>query len=312
MSNGSNGVCWGSAASAPAATPTIAGIVKGLTDATNAALGCNAANSLTTGLSNTALGNNAGAALTDGCCNTFVGNSAGCSATFALGQTIIGVGAGSTLTSGFYNVFVGAGAGASATQSRNVFIGACAGCAQTSGSSNVAIGDGVNVPVTTAGCQLAIGYSSSTTCWLTGTSTGAIKPGAGIIDCANSCGTVGQYLWTTGVNRIIWASSSPSDIRDKEVVGSLGTALPLINHIQPIQYYWKPRNEDKVIDSDLVYGFSAQQLQEVDPVLVDSQDEDNLRIHERKIVPLLVKAVQELSAKVDSLQTELNILKANG
>ena len=202
-SNGFNALCWRSLS---AATPTVAGIVKGFINATNTALGCNAAVSLTTGLSNTALGTSAGAALTDGCCNTFIGNSAGCSATFALGQTIIGARAGNTLTSGFYNVFVGAEAGASATQSRNVFIGACAGCAQTTGSSNVAIGDGVNVPVTTAGCQLAIGYSSSATCWLTGNFTGAIKPGKGIIDCANSCGTTGQVLASTGANAICWTS----------------------------------------------------------------------------------------------------------
>jgi hypothetical protein len=146
--------------------------------------------------------------LSGGSCNTFVGNSAGCSATFALGQTLIGAGAGNTLSTGFYNVFVGAGAGASATQSRNVFIGACAGCAQTTGSSNVAIGDGVNVPVTTAGCQLAIGYSSSVVCWLTGNNTGAIKPGRGIIDCTNSCGTAGQALLSTGSNGVVWGSAA--------------------------------------------------------------------------------------------------------
>jgi hypothetical protein len=307
-SNGFNALCWRSLS---AATPTVAGIVKGFINATNTALGCNAAVSLTTGLSNTALGTRAGAALTDGCCNTFIGNSAGCSAQFALGQTIIGVRAGNTLTSGFYNVFVGAEAGASATQSRNVFIGACAGCAQTTGSSNVAIGDGVNVPVTTAGCQLAIGYSSGFVCWLTGNKTGAIKPGAGIIDCANSCGTIGQYLWTTGANKIIWSASSPSDTRDKEVLGPVPTALPVVQQIEPITYHWKER-ESEVAQEEVIYGFSAQQLQEVDPVLVDDSDPDYLRIHDRKIVPLLVKAIQELSAKVDSLQTELNTLKANG
>jgi hypothetical protein len=301
MSNGSNALCWGSAPSPSAATPTVAGIVKGCINATNTALGCNAVTSLTTGLSNTAIGNCAGTALSDGCCNTFIGSSAGCSATFALGHTVIGVGAGATFATGFYNVFIGTEAGALATQSRNVFIGACAGSAQTLGSSNVAIGDGVNVPNTTGGCQLAIGYSSSSVCWLTGDFSGAIKPGRGIIDCANSCGTVGQYLWTTGTNRIIWSASSPSDTRDKEVLGPVPTALPIVQQIEPIAYRWKERDSD-VAQEEVIYGFSAQQLQEVDSILVDDSDQDHLRIHERKIVPLLVKAIQELSAKVKELE----------
>ena len=309
MSNGSNAICWGTAGGASAATPTVAGVVKGFINATNTALGCNAAAVLAaTGLSNTAIGNCAGFALDDACCNTLVGTSAGCALNFGLGHTVIGTGAGAAITTGFYNVFVGAEAGASATQDRNVFIGACAGCAQTTGRSNVAIGDGVNVPITTGGCQLAIGYSSAFACWLTGNNTGAIKPGAGIIDCANSCGTVGQYLWTTGTNRIIWSASSPSDTRDKEVLGPVPTALPIVQQIEPITYRWKERESD-VAQEEVIYGFSAQQLQEVDAVLVDSSDPDHLRIHARKIVPLLVHAIQELSAKVEALEAKL---EANG
>ena len=305
MSNGSNAICWGTAGGASAATPTVAGVVKGFINATNTALGCNAAAVLAaTGLSNTAIGNCAGFALDDACCNTLVGTSAGCALNFGLGHTVIGTGAGAAITTGFYNVFVGAEAGASATQDRNVFIGACAGCAQTTGRSNVAIGDGVNVPITTGGCQLAIGYSSAFACWLTGNNTGAIKPGAGIIDCANSCGTVGQYLWTTGTNRIIWSASSPSDTRDKEVLGPVPTALPVVQQIEPITYRWKERDSD-VAQEEVIYGFSAQQLQEVDAVLVDSSDPDHLRIHDRKIVPLLVNAIKELSAKVEALETKL-------
>lgn len=205
VSTGSNAVCWGSPA---AATPVAAGIVLGSTNATNTALGCNAAASLITGSSNTALGNCAGFALDDACCNTLVGNSAGCALNFGLGNTVIGTGAGTAITTAAFNVFVGTRAGASATQDRNVFIGAEAGCAQTLGRSNVAIGDGVNVPITTGGCQLAIGFSSAFTCWLTGNNTGAIKPGAGIIDCANSCGTAGQVLTSTGTNRLQWATAA--------------------------------------------------------------------------------------------------------
>jgi hypothetical protein len=54
-------------------------------------------------------------------------------------------------------------------------------------------------------CQLAIGFSTIDN-WLTGDSTKAIKPGAGIIDCANTCGTANQVLVSTGANALQWKS----------------------------------------------------------------------------------------------------------
>jgi len=43
---------------------------------------------------------------------------------------------------------------------------------------------------------------------LTGCSTGAIRPGYGIVDCAGSCGTSGQVLMSDGTNAICWATSA--------------------------------------------------------------------------------------------------------
>jgi hypothetical protein len=186
----------------------------------------------------------------------------------------------------------------------NVALGFRAGLNLSTGCYNVSIGDSVCLASATGSCQLAIGFSGTDN-WLTGDSTKAIKPGAGIIDCASSTGTVGQYLWTTGANAIVWASSSPSDIRDKEVVGPVPTALPVVQQIEPITYRWKERESD-VTQEEIIYGFSAQQLQEVDSVLVDNSDPDHLRIHERKIVPLLVKAIQELSAENKALRDRLD------
>jgi hypothetical protein len=54
-------------------------------------------------------------------------------------------------------------------------------------------------------CQLAIGFATGSS-WLTGNSTLAIKPGAGIIDCAASCGAANQVLVSTGANAIQWKS----------------------------------------------------------------------------------------------------------
>jgi hypothetical protein len=315
MSNGSNAICWGDAGG-PAATPIARGTVFACTPADG------------TGEGPVTLGFNAG--VNDGAdCNTWLGYQAGTGHTTGVGNTSVGWNSARNLILGDDNVAVGnsalevSGATASTTVQGNTAIGAAtlyntvgcfntavgllAGYNQSAGSRNVLIGYFAQGQNTTGDCQLAIGFSSSSY-WLTGDSTKAIKPGAGIIDGANSCGTVGQYLWTTGTNGIIWSASSPSDIRDKEVLGPVPTALPVVQQIEPITYRWKER-ESEVAQEEVIYGFSAQQLQEVDAVLVDSSDPDHLRIHDRKIVPLLVNAIKELSAKVEALEAKL---EANG
>jgi hypothetical protein len=89
------------------------------------------------------------------------------------------------------------------TGCRNVAIGWGAGDPITTGCNNVVIGPNTTVSIPSASCQLAIGFSS-TGYWLQGDSTKAIKPGAGIRDCAESCGTANQVLVSTGANAIQW------------------------------------------------------------------------------------------------------------
>jgi hypothetical protein len=311
LSNGANAVCWATPAATPAATPTVAGIVLGCTASSRTALGTSALLSNTTGTLNTAIGAFVLSCNTTGGGNTATGvcalrfNTVGCS------NTADGIQALFNNTTGNFNTATGNAALYSNTAgSLNVAVGNSAGCLITTGCQNVAVGPNVQLVSATASCQLAIGFSATDN-WLTGNSTKAIKPGAGIIDCANSCGALGQYMWTTGSNAIIWASSSPSDVRDKEVLGPVPTALPVVQQIEPITYRWKER-ESEVAQEEVIYGFSAQQLLEVDSVLVDNSDPDYLRIHDRKIVPLLVKAIQELSAQNKALEARIAQLEANG
>jgi hypothetical protein len=225
-SNGSNAIEWVTGGSgATPATPAVEGIVYGCTDSTNFnyGLGDGILGALTTGTLNIAIGTGALATTDSGTSNTAVGigalfgNTSG-TQNVALGQqalfsattaglntaigsqalqnttgdanTALGNFAGNVLTTGCSNILIGNQAG-----------GAGAGALDT-GNNNVVIGNCVSVVSNTGDCQLAIGVN--TICWLTGTSTGAIKPGAGIIDCANSCGTNGQVLMSNGANAVRW------------------------------------------------------------------------------------------------------------
>jgi len=210
------------------ATPTTAGVMFGCTitaNSGNVSLGYQAGNLIAT--RSVHIGYQTGC-LDTGDCNTFVGFYAGqvtpsgvqnvaigyCayaganvgSLNIALGtQALLGSGSGNSTTA---NVAIGPNTLCQVCGSFNVAIGNEAGCT-LSGASNCNVLIGPNVqPITVPGsCQLAIGFSA--TCnWLTGDSTKAIKPGAGIIDCAGSCGTAGQVLCSNGANGIAWANPS--------------------------------------------------------------------------------------------------------
>ena len=90
-----------------------------------------------------------------------------------------------------------------------------------------------------------------------------------------------------------------SDRRKKENIVDSENQLDKINQL-------KVRDYNKINDSSKKkhIGFIAQELQEVFPhLVVEAEDEaKTLQIYKVGIVPLLVKAVQELSAKVEALE----------
>ena len=221
MSNGSNRICWGTAAGAPVATPVVRGTVYGCSGGNNTSVGCNALKSLTAGGSNTAFGLDALCSVTISTSNTAMGDSAlslstGCQNT-AVGAAAIYQNASGTCNSSFghHSMVFSSGSCNSAfglcslrsvSGSSNVALGANTGSLLTSGNSNVLVGPSVQAASATGSCQLAIGFDNGQN-WLTGDSTKAIKPGAGLIDCANSCGTAGQVLMSTGSNSVCWGSA---------------------------------------------------------------------------------------------------------
>lgn len=98
-----------------------------------------------------------------------------------------------------------------------------------------------------------------------------------------------------------------SDYRLKESTAPLTNSLDDVNKLKPISYKWKDTGIDDI-------GFLAHEVQEVLPLAVKNK-KDATYINEEgeerpdyqtvtllKLVPLLVSAVQELSAKVTALE----------
>jgi len=102
-----------------------------------------------------------------------------------------------------------------------------------------------------------------------------------------------------------------SDVRLKKNVVDLDKGLSAIKSLRPVSFNWIDGFCDK--EKDTLYGFIAQEVETVDrnliqefgngSVTVEGQTiNDALRVNEKFIIPMLVKAIQELEAKVAALE----------
>ena len=80
-----------------------------------------------------------------------------------------------------------------------------------------------------------------------------------------------------------------------------------MNNLKPRQFKWQTREGNETKDGTVRAGFIAQELQEAQSGseyldLVMDNNPDKLEAKQGKLIPVLVKAIQELSAKVTALE----------
>ena len=88
---------------------------------------------------------------------------------------------------------------------------------------------------------------------------------------------------------------------------NLKTGLDFVNQITPIEYRFKKSREDDTPTGLTKYGFSAQEILELEgenPVIINNQDADNLKLTSAYLVPVLVNAIKELKARIEELENE--------
>jgi len=100
------------------------------------------------------------------------------------------------------------------------------------------------------------------------------------------------------INRTTGVYLATSDFRLKSKIENSQSAMPLINQIKVRQYQW---NESSLFEN---FGFIAQELEEILPDYVHKpiNDNDFWKISKSELVPLLVKAIQELKQEIDTLK----------
>jgi hypothetical protein len=105
----------------------------------------------------------------------------------------------------------------------------------------------------------------------------------------------GVYL-TSGATS--WTANS--DIRLKNINSYIENAVEKLSTLQTINFCYK---DDKTNKQNL--GLIAQEVEKIFPELIDKNGEDMLGVRYTELVPVLIKAIQELKAEIDELKTKI-------
>jgi hypothetical protein len=282
----------------------------------NTATGLQALQSNTTGSFHTATGRFALNANTTGSGNTANGASALSSNTTGGNNVANGLGALASNTTGGNNVANGfQSLRTNTTASNNTAHGYQALTANTTGTNNVATGFQALAANTTGSENNAFGLFA-----LKNNTTGSGNIGFGVRTSAGTYAPV--FDTTTEDNRLVAGHTSitnayvqvawtvVSDERDKTEFAPVPHGLDFVNALKPTEYQFKFGGREGHADGITRYGFLAQDILALEgdnPVLVDNEDPESLKLKESNLIPILVKAVQELTAEIETLKAQLEL-----
>lgn len=250
---------------------------------------------------------------------TVIGYDAGSDSQLGNRNTIVGSGAGTTTGGGADNVIIGYLAGQemgdASASAANVIIGTYAARGSVLsgrdhlGDGNVIIGESAayNGNNNTIQCvyigQDAAYYGSGTNCVVLG-----YNASASTTSVSNEITLGNSSISSLRCN--VTSITSLSDERDKTDIQDSNYGLNVIDQLRPVTFEWDARDGGKKGIKEV--GFIAQELQQVDDEylnLVYDENPDRLEATQGKLIPVLVKSIQELKAQIESLTEELNILK---
>ena len=302
------------------------------TGGSNVSMGWKCMDANTTGSDNVAIGREALVQNQTANYNVCIGNYAGralqngADYNVAIGNIAFGNSGASGMV-GDKNVAVGFDA-MSGPDLADCYANSCLGWATmhkcTSGSRNSAIGEGAGYYITSGGNNHCIGYNAGQS----SSPSGSITTGSDNFVLGNNS-IANLYCADTSI--------SSSDERDKTDITDWTHGLDWINKLKPITYRWDKRSwylaegEDDITKvtrdgskkrARLHLGFKAQDILAVeqsfgyagkkDDMLTVNLNEDDTAygMKYERLVVVLTKAVQELSAKNDALEARIATLES--
>ena len=268
--------------------------------------------------------------------NVVIGIDAGNSFVNPLGSVIIGYQSFENYGKD-YTTAVGTRTGRNVNGTHNTFLGFEAGQAfgvsSTDARYNVMIGYRAGNRI--SGAAWTGNYANSCTYlgFNTGSGAGSLtgwnqivigayaRPSTGGVDSEITLGDSN----ITALRCAVTSITSLSDERDKSEIKDLEYGLDFIDALQPREFVWDNRPETRPeFDEDgnetevefystnkgkKDFGFIAQEVRELDNDtlrLVYAENEDRLEMSYGKLVPILVKAIQELKEEVEILKSQNN------
>ena len=247
----------------------------------NLAMGCAALRYNTTGNSNIAIGMNA-----------LCRNSGGA------GNIAMGANSLFTNTTGYFNQAIGSKAlYGNSSGYGNAGFGMCALFNTTTGCQNTAVGYNAGLNNNGGSNNTFIGYNAQ-----------ALAAG-----CSNTITLGNGYIST--IRAQVTSITALSDARDKKDIVDIPLGLDFIKQIRPVKFTWNMRDGSKVGQG--YAGFIAQELKAVMDyhqardwleLVISNEDESRYEAAPGKLLPIMVKAIQELSEKNDSLLLNLRVL----
>ena len=258
-------------------------------DIENAAVGIQSLYNNTTGNYNTAIGLQSLYNNTTGNYNTALGNRSLNSNINGIENTAVGYFSLNSNNNGF----------------SNTTLGYFSLYANTTGSLNTALGNRAGNTITTGSNLMCLGYNAQPTS----------------VSATNQI-TLGNNQ-ITSLRCNVTTITSLSDARDKKNIKDLSLGLDFIAKLKPRQFNWDKREwyDDNISDGSKVQetptaGFIAQELDEVQTNanaewlnLVLKDNPEKWEATPGNLLPIMVKAIQDLNSKCGDLKTENDELK---
>ena len=206
-----------------------------------------------------------------------------------------------------------------ATDTYNTAVGFEAGSSTTTGNQNTLIGGLSGNAITSGGGNTIIGYNNDVP---SVSNNFSIIMGTGVSGVGGDNFTFGRATLDSNIAFGATSITAPSDERYKENIQDSTAGLSFINDLRPVTFQWKKEkdipsdhrsfvedSENRVMNDYTNHGFIAQEVKTAidnHSELKDGFDmwsEDPIdgrqRLGPASLIPMLVKAIQELSAEVD-------------
>jgi trimeric autotransporter adhesin len=270
----------------------------------NTFMGINSGNFNMTGFYNTAVGYYSLFSNITGYHNTSVGYYSLYSNTSGDDNTAVGFMSLNLNTTGYWNTAVGRSALTSNTTGySNTAVGESSLASDETGYQNTAIGNFAGYDISSGNNLMCLGYNAQPT---TGTATNQITLGNNQV---------------TSIRCNVTTITSLSDARDKKNIKDLGLGIDFLMKIKPRQFNWDKREwyDNNVSDGSKMKeeptaGFIAQELDEAQATgnaewlnLVLKDNPEKWEATPGNLLPIMVKAIQDLNLKCGELKAEKDL-----